>query len=165
MFLYRLPCLPSANKTGLGHKLARDQSLPGQCYGFYPSEFRTIYIYIALQQHDVQIIQLLVNSKVQGSLGYSITEFTTCSYRSTPFHSSSWWLQLIAGLCLNPQWSWWPAAVHLPRNRWWIIASVTFPAGTLVVNSLLSSWTHFCGTKLSQISGGHLVLRMIKCLL
>lgn len=57
MFLYRLPCLPSANKTGLGHMLTRDQSFPGHGYGFYPSESRTIYIYIALQQHDVQMIQ------------------------------------------------------------------------------------------------------------
>lgn len=37
--------------------LAQDQSLPGHGYGFFPSESRTIYIYIALQQHDVQMIQ------------------------------------------------------------------------------------------------------------
>lgn len=38
--------------------LALDQSLPGQGYGFCPCESRTIYIYIALQQHDAQMIQL-----------------------------------------------------------------------------------------------------------
>lgn len=65
---------------------------------------------------------------------YSITVHTTRSYRSRRLHSSSLWLQLIAGLWLNPQWSWWLAVVHLPRNRWWIAASVTFPARDLVLN-------------------------------
>lgn len=37
--------------------LGQDQSLPGHGYGFCPSESWRIYIYIALQQHAVQMIQ------------------------------------------------------------------------------------------------------------
>lgn len=43
-FLNRLPCVPSANKPGLGHMLAQDQSLPGHGYRFRPGKKRTIYI-------------------------------------------------------------------------------------------------------------------------
>lgn len=96
MFLYRLPCLPSANKTGLGHMLTRDQSFPGHGYGFYPSESRTIYIYIALQQHDVQMIQHWPTHRFIEV--WVLHHYVQPAQRATQLHFSSLWLQLISGV-------------------------------------------------------------------
>lgn len=65
--------------------------------------------------------------------GYSITNYTTCSFRSTQLHSASSWLPHFAGLWLTLQQSWWPGAVPLPWNMWWITTSVS-------VSSWESGW-------------------------
>lgn len=51
------PVLPLAKKVDLGLMLVRDQILLGHAYGFCSTESREIYIYVAVQQHDVQTIQ------------------------------------------------------------------------------------------------------------
>lgn len=51
------PVLPLAKKANLEHMLVQDQILSGHSYGFFSAESRGIYIYVAVQQHDVQMIQ------------------------------------------------------------------------------------------------------------
>lgn len=51
------PVLPLAKKGDLGRVLVRDQILLGHAYGFFSAESKEIYIYVAVQQHDVQMIQ------------------------------------------------------------------------------------------------------------
>lgn len=51
------PVLPLAKKDNLGCMLVQDQILLGHAYGFCSAESREIYIYVAVQQHDVQRIQ------------------------------------------------------------------------------------------------------------
>lgn len=51
------PVLPLAKKANLGHMLVQNQILSGHAYGFCSAESREIYIYVAVQQHDVQMIQ------------------------------------------------------------------------------------------------------------
>lgn len=108
--------------------LALDQSLPGHGYRFCPCESNTIYIYIVLQQHDAQMIQLWFNEVL------ALHHWERCSYRSTWLHSSSLWLQLIAWLWLKSQWYYWPEAFNLFWNRWSFTASLQFSSGELVVS-------------------------------
>lgn len=49
------PVFPLAKD--LGRMLVQDQILLGHAYGFSSAESREIYIYVAVQQHDVQMIQ------------------------------------------------------------------------------------------------------------
>lgn len=49
--------LPLAKKGDLGRVLVQDQILLGHAYGFFSAESGEIYIYVAVQQHDVQMIQ------------------------------------------------------------------------------------------------------------
>lgn len=51
------PVLPLAKKADLDRRLVQDQILSGHGYGFCSAESREIYIYVAVQQHDVQMIQ------------------------------------------------------------------------------------------------------------
>lgn len=50
------PVLPLAKKADLGCMLVQDEILSGHSYGFYSTESREIYIYVAILQHDVQMI-------------------------------------------------------------------------------------------------------------
>lgn len=82
------PVLPLAKKADLGHMLVQDQILSGHAYGFCSAESREIYIYVAVQQHDVQMIQWQpVQRPIE--LWVLITNYTTCSFRSTQLHSAS----------------------------------------------------------------------------
>lgn len=93
-----------SKKADLGHMLVQDQILSGHAYGFCSAESREIYIYVAVQQHDVQMIQWRPAHRPV-NCGYSIIDYTTCSFRSIQVHSASSWLPHIAEVWPNLQWS------------------------------------------------------------
>lgn len=81
------PVLTLVKKGNLGHMLVQDQILSGHGYGFCSAESKEIYIYVAVQQHDVQMSGS--GSQRPMNCGCFITDYTACSFRSTQLYLAS----------------------------------------------------------------------------